>query len=58
MPTAPTPQHQSASDRLTMLLADSGLPAPDIIEYETDSIRFLWHDKKVCVVIDLTADAT
>lgn len=35
------------------LLEDSGLPAPDEVEYGAACVRFLWTDRKVAVVIDL-----
>ena len=35
------------------LLEDRGLPAPDAVEYGEQCVRFLWHDRKVAVVVDL-----
>ncbi len=35
------------------LLEDSGLPLPDQVEYGTAEVRFLWHDLKVAVVVEL-----
>jgi hypothetical protein len=35
------------------LLADSGLPLPDEVQYGEACVRLLWKDRKVAVVIDL-----
>jgi hypothetical protein len=35
------------------LLAGSGLPKPDEIQYGEREVRFLWTDRKVAVCIDL-----
>jgi hypothetical protein len=50
---APIDQKQRAERRLLRLLKDSGLPAPDEVQYGEDCVRFLWHDRKVAVVVDL-----
>jgi hypothetical protein len=46
-------QKQRAERRMLDLLADSGLPLPDDVEYGEACVRFLWTDRKVAVVIDL-----
>jgi hypothetical protein len=48
-----TERHELAERRVRGLMEDADLPAPDEVEYLADSVRFLWHDKKVAVVIDL-----
>ena len=35
------------------LLEDSGLPLPDEVQHGTDSVRFLWRDRRVAVVVEL-----
>jgi hypothetical protein len=50
---APIDQKQRAERRMLALLEDSGLPVPDEVEYGAASVRFLWIDRKVAVVIDL-----
>lgn len=35
------------------LLDDYGLPLPDEVQYGERCVRFLWHDRKVAVVVDL-----
>jgi hypothetical protein len=50
---APIDQKQRAERRMLALLADSGLPLPDAVEYGETCVRFLWLDRKVAVVIDL-----
>ena len=50
---APIDQKQRAERRMLRLLDDSGLPLPDEVEYGENCVRFLWHDLKVAVVLDL-----
>ena len=50
---APIDQKQRAERRMLDLLSDSGLPLPDAVEYDVGCVRFLWHDRKVAVVIEL-----
>jgi hypothetical protein len=35
------------------LLREYGLPLPDEVQYGERCVRFLWHDRKVAVVVDL-----
>jgi hypothetical protein len=49
----PTEQHAEAERAMRALLDDAGLPAPDAVEYDDASVLFLWHDKKLAVVVDL-----
>jgi hypothetical protein len=54
MPTeGPTPRHTAALDRLVTLIAEAGLPDPDVCEYGASEVRLSWTDRKVAVVIDL-----
>lgn len=39
--------------RLRQLLRSEGLPQPDEVEYGYASVRFIFHQSKTCVVIDL-----
>lgn len=50
---APIDQKQRAERRMIRLLKDAGLPLPDEVEYGERCVRFLWHDRKVAVVVDL-----
>jgi hypothetical protein len=44
-----------AEHRLRELLRAEGLPQPDEVEYGHTCLRFLFHESKTCVVIDLDA---
>jgi hypothetical protein len=46
-------QKIDAERKLRVLLRDEGLPAPDEVEYGSTCIRFLWHESKACVVVDI-----
>lgn len=50
---APIDDKQRVERRVLRLLDDNGLPVPDEIEYGERCVRFLWHDRKVAVVVDL-----
>ncbi len=50
---APIDIKQRAEQRMRALLESAGLPEPDEVEYGRMSIRLLWHDRKVAVVVDL-----
>ncbi|WP_249012201.1 hypothetical protein [Conexibacter sp. DBS9H8] len=50
---APIDQKQRAERRMLDLLADSGLPLPDVVEYGEACVRFLWMDRKVAVIVEL-----
>ena len=38
------------------LLDDHGLPAPDETQYGRNEVTFLWHDRKVAVVVEIDSD--
>ena len=44
-----------AEHRLRELLRSEGLPQPDEVEYGYTCVRFIFHESKTCVVIDLDA---
>jgi hypothetical protein len=46
-------QKIDAERKLRVLLKDEGLPAPDEVQYGFTCIRFLWHEPKTCVVVDI-----
>ena len=46
-----------AEHRMRELLRSEGLPQPDEVEYGHTCVRFLFHESKACVVIDLDEDA-
>jgi hypothetical protein len=35
------------------LVERAGLPEPDEVEYDPDSILLLWHEHKLAVVVDV-----
>lgn len=39
--------------RVLATLDDAGLPPPDEVEFGEVCVRFLWHDSKVALVVDL-----
>ena len=47
-----TPWFVTAYERMSSLLEEAGLPAPDDVECGEDCIRLLWHERKVCICID------
>jgi hypothetical protein len=51
---APIDNKQRAEQRMRSLLDNAGLPAPDEVQYGHASIRLLWHDRKVAVVVDVS----
>lgn len=51
---APIDIKQQAERRMRALLDSSGLPAPDEVQYGSHSIRLLWHDRQVAVVVDVS----
>jgi hypothetical protein len=44
-----------AEHRLRELLRSEGMPQPDEVEYGYTCVRFIFHESKTCVVIDLDA---
>jgi hypothetical protein len=50
---APIDQKQRAERRMLALLEDAGIDPPDAVEYGAAEVRFLWHDLKVAVVVEL-----
>jgi len=42
-----------AEHRVRELLRAGGMPQPDEVEYGYTCVRFLFHESKTCVVIDL-----
>jgi hypothetical protein len=50
---APIDQKQRVERRMRGLLREYGLPGPDEVQHGERSVRFLWHDRKVAVVVDL-----
>jgi hypothetical protein len=45
-----------AEHLLRELLRSHDLPQPDEVEYGFTCVRFIFHESKTCVVIDLDAD--
>jgi hypothetical protein len=50
---APIDQKQRVERRMFQMLEEYGLPTPDEVQYGERCVRFLWHDRKVAVVVDL-----
>jgi hypothetical protein len=46
-----------AEHRMRELLRTEGLPQPDEVEYGDSCVRFLFHESKACVVVDLEPGA-
>jgi hypothetical protein len=42
-----------ADHRLRELLRSGGMPQPDEVEYGFTCVRFIFHESKTCVVVDL-----
>ena len=51
MPTAA--RHHEIEERFRGHLRDAGLPEPDDVRYEPQSVIFFWDDQKVAVCVDL-----
>jgi hypothetical protein len=50
----PTSQHLAAEQAFRTLLEESDLPPPDDVSFDDPaSVLFLWHDRKLAVVIEL-----
>ena len=47
-----TSRHREVETRFRALLEDNGLPAPDNVGYEPESVVFYWHGPKVAVAVD------
>ena len=50
---APIDQTRRVEQRMWSLLREYGLPQPDEVQLGERCVRFLWHDRKVAVVVDL-----
>ena len=48
-----TIEHEAAERRFREIVRAADLPEPDEVEYDEASVVFLWHEKKLAVVIDL-----
>lgn len=53
-----TPEHRRTEARFRDLLAGADLPEPDAVEYEPESVLFLWHDRKLAVFVALADDGS
>jgi hypothetical protein len=49
-----TAQHRAVVARFRTLVEEAGLEPPDEIEYGHVTVWFLWHERKLCVAVDLT----
>ena len=50
-------QKKAAERDTRAMLEDRGLPQPDEVEYGDGSIRLLWYDTKVCMIVDIDQPA-
>jgi hypothetical protein len=48
----PTPRHRELEARFLALVDESELPSPDRVEYERESVLFLWDGPRVAVFVD------
>jgi hypothetical protein len=48
-----TDRHRAAEERFIELLDDAGLPRPDRVDVEPESLVFYWDEPKTAVVVDL-----
>jgi hypothetical protein len=48
----PTPRHREVEARFRALVVESELPTPDRVEYEPESVLFLWDGPRVAVFVD------
>ncbi len=46
-------QKRAAEQDFRALLEDHGLPQPDAVEYGQACVRLLWHEEKLCVIVDI-----
>jgi hypothetical protein len=44
---------QEVESAMRELVERAGLPEPDEVEYDPDSILLLWHEHKLAVVVDV-----
>jgi hypothetical protein len=51
-----TDKHRDAEAHFRRLLTDAALPPPDTVEYDPESVVFLWHEPKVAVFVDFDDD--
>ena len=54
MKTPPTPAEAEA--HLRQLLADNEMPQPDEVVHHPAEVVFLFHEKKLAVMVELTPD--
>jgi hypothetical protein len=47
-----TAKHHEVEARFRELVAEAGMPAPDEVAYEPESLVFYWHGPKLAVVVD------
>jgi hypothetical protein len=47
-----TARHRQIEARFRELVEVGELPEPDEVEYEPESVVFLWHEPKLAVVVD------
>jgi hypothetical protein len=47
-----------AEARFRQLLADNDLPEPDEVEHRPGELLFLYHDRKLAVVVELSAQSS
>ena len=46
-------RQEACRARFLTMVTDTGLPTPDEVHHEGSSLRFVWNDRKVMVIIDL-----
>jgi hypothetical protein len=48
----PTAKHLEVESTFRRLLSDYELPSPDRVEYEAESVLFLWDEPRLAVFVD------
>jgi hypothetical protein len=52
-----TPTHPEAEQRLRRLLAENDLPMPDEVVHRPAEVVFLYHEKKLAFVFEMSETA-
>jgi hypothetical protein len=54
----PSDHARDAETRFRQLLADNDLPEPDEVEHRPGELLFLYHDRKLAVVVELAQSSS
>jgi hypothetical protein len=56
--TTSSPRALEAEARFRQLLADNDLPEPDEVEHRPGELLFLYHDRRLAVVVELAQSSS